>query len=99
MIPEVSYIPYATSSHEQTGDIIIFTQFEEGCLVENEHNVSEYDSLLDSIDESSTFYNSDDRSISKNALEYIRYGNYIHPDINAIYVILKIGERIRQGQS
>ena len=32
--PEVSYIPYTTSSHEQTGDIITFTQFEEGNLVE-----------------------------------------------------------------
>ena len=28
--PEVSYIPYDTSSHEQTGDIITFAQFEEG---------------------------------------------------------------------
>ena len=31
----VSYICYATSSHEQTGDIITFAQFEEGNLVEN----------------------------------------------------------------
>ena len=30
--PEVSYIPYATSSHEKTGDIIIFAHFEEGNL-------------------------------------------------------------------
>ena len=29
----VSYIPYATSSREQTGDIIKFTQFEEGNLL------------------------------------------------------------------
>ena len=27
---DVSYIPYDTSSKEQTGDIIKFTQFEEG---------------------------------------------------------------------
>ena len=29
----VAYIPYATSSKEQTGDIITFTQFEEGNLL------------------------------------------------------------------
>ena len=29
----VSYIPYATSSTEQSGDIIKFTQFEEGNLL------------------------------------------------------------------
>ena len=33
MRPAVSYIPYTTSSHEQTGDIITFSQFEEGDLV------------------------------------------------------------------
>ena len=30
MCPEVTYTPYGTSSREQTGDIITFTQFEEG---------------------------------------------------------------------
>ena len=30
MRPEVTYTPYATSSKEQTGDIITFAQFEEG---------------------------------------------------------------------
>ena len=37
----VSYIPYATSYHERTGNIIIFAQFEEGNLVENKHNIEE----------------------------------------------------------
>ena len=32
----VSYIPYATSSHEQTGNIITFSQFEEGNLAETD---------------------------------------------------------------
>ena len=32
MRPAVSYIPYATSYHEQTGNIITFAQFEEGNL-------------------------------------------------------------------
>ena len=38
MRPAVSYITYATSSHEQTSDIIAFAQFKEGILVENERN-------------------------------------------------------------
>ena len=33
MRPSVSYIPCATSSKEQTGNIITFTQFEEGDLL------------------------------------------------------------------
>ena len=39
MRPEVPYIPYATSSHKQTRDIITFAQFEEGDLVENKRNL------------------------------------------------------------
>ena len=38
--PTVSYIPYATSYHEQTGDIIAVATFKEGDLVENEHNLA-----------------------------------------------------------
>ena len=45
MIPAVLYIPYATSSHEKTGDILTFAHFEEGGLVENERNVEEYESI------------------------------------------------------
>ena len=48
--PAVSYIPYATSSHEQTGNIIHFAQFEEGGLVEKDHNAEEGESISDSID-------------------------------------------------
>ena len=33
MRPEVMYTPYATSLKEQTGDVITFTQFEEGGLL------------------------------------------------------------------
>ena len=35
----VLYIPYATSSHEQTGNIITFSQFEEGCFLGNGHTL------------------------------------------------------------
>ena len=31
--PYVTYTPCATSSREQTGDIIMFTQFEEGDIL------------------------------------------------------------------
>ena len=37
----VLYIPYATSSHEQTDEIITFAHFEEGNLVENKRNIEE----------------------------------------------------------
>ena len=33
MRPELTYTPYATSSKEQTGDVITFAQFEEGNLL------------------------------------------------------------------
>ena len=36
--PSVLYIPYTTSSYEQKGDIITFSQFEEVNLVENIRN-------------------------------------------------------------
>ena len=39
--PQVFYILCATSSHEQTGDIIICVQFEEGDSVVNEFNLEE----------------------------------------------------------
>ena len=41
MRPAVLYIPYTTSSTEQTGNIITLSQFEEGHLVENKLNAAE----------------------------------------------------------
>ena len=49
--------------------------------------------------ESYTDDDSDEGSISKDALEDIQDGNYIHTDINAIYARLKIRDRIKQAQS
>ena len=46
MGPEVKYTPYATSSKEQTGNVITFTQFEEGKILTETHNDAE------SVDES-----------------------------------------------
>ena len=38
MLPAVTYTPYATSSKEKTGDVITFTQFEEGGLLSETRN-------------------------------------------------------------
>ena len=46
MQPSVLYIPYVTSYHEQTGNIIAFTHFEEKNLVENERNVAKDEFIL-----------------------------------------------------
>ena len=43
------YILYAKSSHEQTGNIITFSHFEEEDLVKNECNAAECESVLDLI--------------------------------------------------
>ena len=41
MRPEVTYTPYATSSQEQTSDVITFAQFEEGNLLSETRNDTE----------------------------------------------------------
>ena len=41
MRPEVTYTPYATSSKEQTGNVITFAQFEEGGLLTETRNDTE----------------------------------------------------------
>ena len=38
MRPAVTYTPYATSSKEQTGDVITFAQFEEGNISTESRN-------------------------------------------------------------
>ena len=38
MCPSVTYTPYATSSKEQTGDVIMFAQFEEGNILNETRN-------------------------------------------------------------
>ena len=49
-----------------------------------------------SIDEFYTDYDSDDRSISTNALKDIRVGSQIHQELNIRYAIFKIRARIRK---
>ena len=44
MRPEVTYTPYATSSKEQTGNVITYAKFEEGnLLAETCHNTESSD--------------------------------------------------------
>ena len=95
MRPAVSYIPYATSSHKQTGNIMTFEQSEERNLVENERNAEEDESIFSSIYELSTDYNSDEGSISTNPLKDIWDGRKIHPEINTRYARFNIRDRIK----
>ena len=46
--PIVTYTPYATSSKEQTGNVITFAQFEEGNLISETRNYTESDDKSDS---------------------------------------------------
>ena len=48
MRPAVTYTPYATSSKEKTGDVITFTQFEEGNLLTETRNDTESGDKSDS---------------------------------------------------
>ena len=48
MRPAVTYTPYATSSKEQTSDVITFAQFEEGDLLSETHNDTESNDESDS---------------------------------------------------
>ena len=48
MRPTVTYTLCATSSQEQTDDVIMFTQFEEGKLLNEAHNNTESGDEYDS---------------------------------------------------
>ena len=48
MRPTVTYTPYATSSKEQTGNLITFTQFEEGNWITETRNDTESGDKSDS---------------------------------------------------
>ena len=67
--------------------------------MENERNVAEYESNLASIDRVWTYYDSTNRSISNISLKEIKYGSYIHPDINARDARLKIRDHIKLAVS
>ena len=101
----VTYTPYATSSKEQTGDVITFTQFEEGNLSTETRNDTESGDESDSesimmskqdkenLDEKEKF---DDDLISTETLNDIRDGNQTHPNIYKREARLKICDFIKQ---
>ena len=104
----VTYTPYATSSKEQTGDVITFTQFEEGNLFTETCNDAEG---CDKSDSESIMMNeqdmenlnsnekSDHNLISTETLEGIRDGSQTHPNVDKREARLKIRDRIKQRQS
>ena len=87
MRPAVTYTPYATSSKEQTGNVITFAQFEEEGLLSETRNDTEIDDAYDSesimmskrdmenIGETEKF---DEGLISTETLRDIRDGNQTH---------------------
>ena len=108
MRPTVTYTPYATSSKEQTDDVITFTQFDEGNLLTETRNdtesgdksnsksimMSEQD--MENIDETEKI---NDDLISTETLHDIRDGNQTHPNIDKREARLKIHDRIKQNKS
>ena len=105
MCPTVTYTPYATSSKEQTGDVITFAQFEEGNLISETFNDTEIDDKSDSestmmskkdmenLDEKEKF---DDDLISTKTLHDIRDGNQTHTSIDKREARLAIRDSIKQ---
>ena len=104
----VTYTLYATSSEEHTGDVITFTQFEEGNLLTETRNdtesgdesnsesimMSEQD--MENINEKENF---DDNLISTETLHDIRDGNQTHPNIDKGEARLKIRDHVKQKKS
>ena len=108
MRPEVTYTLYATSSKEQTGDVITFAQFEEGNIwaktCNDAESGDEYDN--ESIMMSEQYMeniNSGDESdhdlISTEMLQDIRDRSQTHPNVNKRESRYKIRDRIRRRQS
>ena len=105
MRPAVTYTPYATSSKEQTGDVITFAQFEEGVLLSETCNDTESGDESDSksimmikkdmenLDQTEKF---DDDLISTETLHDIRDGNQTHPSIDKREARMAIRDRINK---
>ena len=108
MRPEVTYTPCATSSREQTGDIITFTQFEERNILTKTRNDSESGDEFDKesimmskkyLDAMNYVNESDHDLISTKMLEDIHSGSQTHQNVNRREARYKISDRIRQRQS
>ena len=105
MRPAVTYTPYATSSKEQTGDVITFTQFEEENILTETRNdtesgdESDNESIMMSeqdMDAINYGDKSDHDLISTEMLEDIRDGSQTHPTVNRREAHYKIRDRIKK---
>ena len=88
---EVTYTMYATSSKEQTGNVITFTQFEEGnmltetCSDSESGDESDNESIVMSEQDIENINSGDELDhdlISTEVLEDIRDRSQTHPNVN-----------------
>ena len=107
MLPAVSYIPYDTSARGQTGNIITFSQFEEGNLLSKNRdyteisNKSDDDSNLapliseEEMDTMSSCDESNSEPMSTDMREDIRDGSQYNTIINRREARYNICDRIK----
>ena len=104
----VTYTPFAASPREQNGNIITFTQFEEGNILTKTCNDAEsrdddsiMPTLLSKEDMDAMDYGdeSDHDLISTEMLENICDGSQSHPKVDQREACYKIHDRIRHRQS
>ena len=108
MRPEVTYIPYATSSRELTGNVIMFAQFEEGTILTETCNSAESSDQSDSeslmmseqdMENLNCNEQSDHDLISTETLEDICDRSQTHPNVNKREACYITHERVRQRKS
>ena len=104
----VAYTPCATSSKEQTGNIITFTQFQEkNILTETSNDAESGDesnnkSIMMSKGDMENINSGDESDhdlISTEMLEDICDGSQTHPNVNSMEARYKLSDCIRQRQS
>ena len=107
MRPAVTFTPYATSSGEQTGDVIKFAQFEEGNILTKTHNDAESSDESDNksimmskqdMDAINSGDDSDHDLVYTEMLEDICDRSQTHPNVNKREAHYKIRDRIRQKE-
>ena len=103
----VTYTLYATSSKEQTGNVITFAQFEavnlltETCNDAESCDESDSESLMmnkQDMENLDSNENSDDNHISTEMLEDIRDGSQTYTNVDKSKARRKIHDRIKQRQ-
>ena len=108
MRPAVTYTPYATSPKEKTGDVITFTQFEEGNIltetrIDSESgDESDNESIIMSEQDMENINSGDELYhdlVSTEMFEDICDGSQTHLNVNKREARYKIRDRIRQRQS